>query len=233
MRRFTRRSRRRRRVLLGAAVVLVLLIGVPIVLAVSPVFAVRRVVVLGGDTDLTAAVSGALAGQVGIPLALVDSSTMQRAIASVPGVRTYTVESLPPGTLEVRVVPRTAVAQIAVPAGYAEVDAARVTLSTASTRIAGLPIVVVPPTADDPAAAFRAAAAVLGALSPALTRRVDSVDATTPNAVSLRLHGGRRVAWGGVDDSVAKAAALQAALVHAARGVHLIDVSAPGVVTTR
>lgn len=212
---------------------LVLLTGIPIALAVSPVFAVRRIVVLGGDAALTTAVSGALAAQVGVPLALVDRSRMQRAIASVPRVQTYTVESLPPGTLEVRVVPRAAVAQIAVPAGYAEVDAAEVTLSTAPARIAGMPLVVIPATARHPAAAFHAAAAVLGALPPALTRRVESVDATTPDAVSLRLHGGRRVVWGGMDDSAAKAAALQAALVHAARGAHLIDVSAPGVVTTR
>ncbi len=218
---------------LGAAIVLVLLTGIPIVLAVSPVFAVRRVVVVGGDAALTTAVSGALAGQVGVPLALVDRARVQRAVASVARVQTYSVESLPPGTLQVRVVPRVAVAQIAVPAGFAEVDAARVTLATAPVRFAGLPLVVVPATARHPAAAFRGAAAVLGTLPATVTRRVDSVTATTPDAVSLTLHGGRRVVWGGVDDSSAKAAALQAALVHAARGVHLIDVSAPGVVTTR
>lgn len=233
VRRFTRRSRRRRRVLLGAAVVLVLLTGIPIALAVSPVFAVRRVVVLGADAGLTSAVSGALAGQVGVPLALVDRGRLQRAIASVPGVQTYSVESLPPGTLEVRVVPRTAIAQVVVPAGYARVDAARVTLATAPTRFAGLPLVVVPAGAPRPAAAFRGAAAVIRALPGALARRVATVTATTPDAVSLTLRGGRRVTWGGVDDSAAKATALQAALVHAAHGAHVIDVSAPGVVTTR
>ena len=233
MRRFTRRTRRRRRLVAAAAGVLALAVLAPLALAVSPVFAVRRVVVAGADAALAGSLRHALRGQVGTPLALVDAAAVHRAIAAQPLVQSYGVEALPPSTLEIRVVPRTAIAQTRDARGYHVVDAARVVLRSSGTRVGGLPLVVAHGTGAAGERAFAGAAAVLLALPGPVLARLSGLTATSRDGVVLTLRDGRRVVWGSADGSAAKAAALQAALVGAAKGVRTIDVSAPGVVATR
>jgi cell division protein FtsQ len=99
-------------------------------------------------------------------------------------------------------------------------------------RLAGYPLVTLP-AGSAAGGAFTAAAAVLQALPADLSRRVDTVSATSRDDVTLVLHSGRQVVWGSADESAAKAAAFRAALVSAARGASTIDVSAPGIVSTR
>jgi cell division protein FtsQ len=227
VRRFTR-AMRRRRILIGAAAgFLVVSVATPVLLAVSPAFAVRTVTVTGADAALSGQVRQALAGEVGVPIALVDEAALTRRIGSVAGVASFTVARLPPGTLAVRVVARTAVAQVRTAGGYALVDAAGVALRASATRLPVVPLV----TAQPGSTGFGAAAAVLATLPAALRSQVTTVGARTADDVTLTLQHGRTVVWGSADDGPAKAAALAAALVRVAKGQHRIDVSVPGSVS--
>lgn len=228
MRRFTRGARRRRIVAAAAAGFLVVSVATPVLLAVSPAFAVRTITVTGGDPTLAARVRSALAPELGVPIALLDDAAVTARIASVAGVRSFSLERLPPATLAVRVVPRVPVAQVRRGASFALVDAAGVTLRTAASRIPGTPLVTAAPGAP-----FMAAAAVLASLPGALAAQVRTASAATPDAVQLILADGRVVVWGSPDDGRAKAAALAAALIHVARTAHRIDVSVPGAVSVR
>jgi cell division protein FtsQ len=232
VRRFTRASRRRRLVALGAGAFLLVSVAAPVLLAVSPAFAVRTITVTGASGSVADEVRGRLAPQLGVPIALVDTKAVAREVAAVARVQGFTTVRLPPDRLEVRVVERTPIAQLGSPAGYRLVDAAGVTLTTRPARFAGYPLVSVPagPSAEG---AFSAAASVVRALPADLAGRVDTVRAASRDDVTLVLRSGRQVVWGSADDSAAKAAALRAALVSAARGARIIDVSAPGIVSTR
>jgi cell division protein FtsQ len=217
-------------VLAGTTAAVVVLLGVPLGLAVSPVFAVRTIAVDGGSPAVTAAVRARLAGLAGTPLALVDPAAVRRAVQAVPQVASYRASSLPPGTLEVRVLERVAVGQVRQGAGWAQLDAAGVVLSTTTARLAGRPWIAVP-VASGPR--FAAAVAVLHALPAAVLARVEKVSAPGADDVRLRLAPGLTVEWGSADDGAAKGAALRAALKHVAHGARVVDVSAPGLVTVR
>lgn len=232
VRRFTRSSRRRRLIALGAGAFLLVSVATPVLLAVSPAFAVRTITVTGASGAVADQVRARLAPQLGVPIALVDAKAIGREVAAVARVQSFTTVRLPPDALEVRVVERTPVAQLRAADGYRLVDAARVPLAVHRARLAGYPVVSLP-AGPAAAGAFTAAAAVLQALPADLSRRVDAVAATSRDDVTLVLRSGRRVVWGSADDSAAKAAAFRAALVSAARGASTIDLSAPGIVSTR
>lgn len=230
VRRFTRSTRRRRRTLAGAAAAVVVLLGVPLGLAVSPVFAVRTIAVDGGSPAVTAAVHDRLAGLTGTPLALVDPGAVRRAVQAVPQVASYRASSLPPGTLEVRLVERVAVGQLRQGAAWAQVDPAGVVLATGGAPLRGRPVLDVP-AASGPR--FAATVAVLQALPASVLAEVAAVSAPGVDEVTLRLASGLTVRWGGADAAASKGAALQAALRHVARHATVVDVSAPGLVTVR
>lgn len=227
VRRFTRGARRRRIVALCAAGFLVVSVATPVLLAVSPAFAVRTVTVTGADAALAAQVRTALDAELGVPIALVDGKDVAARIGGVPAVERFSVARIPPGTLEVRVVPRTAVAQVRARGSYRLVDAAGVTLRTATVRIPATPLVAAAPGS----ASFLASTAVLRSLPLPLAARVRTVTAPTPDDVRLTLVDGRLVIWGSADDGAAKAVALSAALAGVAHGKHRIDVSVPGSVS--
>jgi hypothetical protein len=88
-------------------------------------------------------------------------------------------------------------------------------------------------TGSDADRTFRAVATAVTAAETVPGVTVVQASAATPDAVVLVLRTGRVVDWGGAERPAAKAEALRAALVRAARGAGEIDVSSPGVVTTR
>jgi cell division protein FtsQ len=212
--------------------VLVLLVGLPLLLAFGPVFPVRTIAVSGASGALAGQVRQALAGELGRPVAVVDDQDVAAALRTVPAVERFTLVRRPPSTLEIAVVPRTPVAQQRTAAGWAVLDAARVTIEVRPTRTSGLPAVTLPGASAHPGAAYAAAVSALQALSGA-DPVVTEVSATSPDDVVLTLAGGIQVRWGGAEDGAAKAEALRAALVRAAAGASEIDVSSPGVVQTR
>ncbi|GAA2753773.1 cell division protein FtsQ/DivIB [Amnibacterium kyonggiense] len=214
----------------GAVGVLVLLVGLPLLLAFGPVFPVRTIAVTGVSGGLADTVRSALRGQLGRPVALVEDRDVAAALARVPAVERFALVRRPPGTLEVAVVPRVAVVQQRTAAGWARLDAAHVTVSVEPDPSGALPVLTVP--AGTPAGAYASVVAALDAL-----RRSDppvtAVRLASADDVELTLRGGLLVRWGGPEHGAAKAEALDAALRRAAKGATEVDVSSPGVVLTR
>lgn len=107
VRRFTVRQRRRRYAWLGALAAVVLLGVGAVGAAYSPLFAVSKITVIGTQKLAPAAIEQALAGEMGTPLALVDSSAVKAALVSFPLVESYSIEARPPQELVVRIIERT------------------------------------------------------------------------------------------------------------------------------
>jgi len=76
----------------------------------------------------------------------------------------------------------------------------------------------------------RAALVVLDALSPPLRARMAALAADGPARIRLELHDGRQVVWGDATQNEAKVRVAERVLGGDAK---IMDVSAPGVVTTR
>ena len=233
MRRFTARRRRRRITWIVALSSVLLLVLVTLGVAYSPLFAVQRVSVVGTRSLDAATVEQALAGQIGTPLPLVDSSEVKAALVAFPLIETYTLEARPPDELIVRIVERTPVGQIASPAGYTLVDAAGVALSTTPEPTSGFPLIEIEGGTDS--RVFEAVATVYRALSPEIAARVSSMTATTPNDVTLTLgESGPLVVWGNADRSEEKAVVLAATMVASPPDTTaMYDVSSPDAVVVR
>lgn len=226
IRRFTQRSRRRRIVWLSALAAVVLLIGGSVAAAYSPLFAVQRITVTGTTTIDPAVIEGALADQLGTPLALVDTSEVKAALLTFPLIETYALEARPPHDLTVRIVERTPIGVVESGAGFTLVDAAGVALSTTAQRPAGQPLVEVEGGVDS--AAFRSAGLVVRALPADIRKTFTGVRASTADDVTLTLDSGLTVVWGSQEDSGLKALALSAALVKNP-DASSIDVTSPDV----
>ncbi|WP_312672091.1 FtsQ-type POTRA domain-containing protein [Microbacterium sp.] len=226
IRRFTQRSRRRRITWLSIVGAIVLLIGGSVAAAYSPLFAVERITVTGTTTIDPAVIEGALADQMGTPLALVDSSEVKAALLAFPLIETYALEARPPHDLTVRIVERTPIGVIESGAGFTLVDAAGVALSTTEERPAGQPLVEVEGGVDS--SAFRSAGLVVRALPADIRGALTGVRASTADDVTLTLDSGLTVVWGSEEDSALKALALSAALVKNPTASS-IDVTSPDV----
>lgn len=226
IRRFTQRSRRRRITWLSVVGAIVLLIGGSVAAAYSPLFAVERITVTGTTTIDPAAIEGALADQMGTPLALVDTSEVKAALLAFPLIETYALEARPPHDLTVRIVERTPIGVIESGAGFTLVDAAGVALSTTEERPAGQPLVEVEGGVDS--SAFRSAGLVVRALPADVRSALTGVRASTADDVTLTLDSGLTVVWGSEEDSALKALALSAALVKNPTASS-IDVTSPDV----
>jgi cell division protein FtsQ len=231
VRRFTRRSRRRRitwAVVIGALVALVVVIGVG---AYSPLMALREVRVEGAQRVPAAEVQAAFAEVIGTPLPLIDQSEVQEALEAFPLIETYTTETIPPGTLVVRIVERTPVGVIDTGSGLELVDAAGVVIERPAERPEGQPLIEV----DGGIAGegFRAVASVVRSLPADVRVQLTRATAETADDVRLELTGGARVVWGSAEDSAQKATVL-ARLMGAAPpdSVSFYDVSAPSSAVT-
>ncbi|KJL32612.1 FtsQ-type POTRA domain-containing protein [Microbacterium azadirachtae] len=227
IRRFTQRSRRRRIGWIVGAALALLVVGGSIGAAYSPLFAVETVTVEGTSALKAADVQKALSGQVGRPLALVDSSAVKAALVAFPLIETYRLEAHPPHDLVVRIVERTPVGVLQADDGrFTVVDAAGVALSTAEARPAGYALIDV--AGGTGSKAFAAVGTALRSLPAELRGQVDSATASTPDDIVLKLSGGAQVVWGSAEQSARKTLSLQA-LMKANPSAASYDVSSPGV----
>lgn len=224
IRRFTQRSRRRRIIGWSAVGVAVALVGGSIAAAYSPLFAVERITVVGASTLDPATLETALAGQIGTPLALVDSSEVKAALLAFPLIETYSVEARPPHELAVRIVERTPVGVLASDAGYTLVDAAGVALSTTAEQPAGQPLLEIDGGPGSPA--FESAGLVVRSLPADVRQQLTAVRATTADDVTLTLGSGLTVVWGSEEESAKKGVLLSRVLA-ANPDAATIDVSSP------
>ncbi|WP_460364718.1 cell division protein FtsQ/DivIB, partial [Actinocorallia lasiicapitis] len=171
--------------------------------------------------------------RIGAPLARVDTGAVARRIAALREVEGVTVDRGWPTTLVITVRERRPVAVFPSAQGFAQVDAFGVTVITSRDRRGNLPVLAVAqPGPGDPAT--KAALGVLTALPTRLSSRLVTIEALSPQNVVLRLGGGITVVWGSAERPKEKVKLLDALLrTRAGRLAHTIDVSAPGVVTTR
>lgn len=237
VRRFTKRTRRRKLLWLGAlGVAVVLVLGVVLV-SFSPLMALRDIQVEGASRVSSVAVQNALKSQLGKPLPLVNMGTIRSELASFSLIRSYSTETLPPGTLVIRVVERQPIGVVKDGSKFNVVDPARVVISSSSTRPGSYPLIHVagPVGSQRELTAFAAVAAVLEALPSSVLTQVDAISASTPDDVTLTLvDSGPSVVWGSASQSDLKAAVLAKLMaVPGNKTVSEYDVSTPSSVVTR
>ncbi|MDT7572953.1 MAG: cell division protein FtsQ [Actinomycetota bacterium] len=226
--RWARRRRALRWVGIGAAALAPLAL-LAWVLLMSPLLAVRTVAVTG-TTRLSPEQVRAAADVVrGTPLARIDAGAVVRRVESLQAVSDVRVTRAWPSTLKLQVIERRPVAGVLTKAGVTLVDAEGVPFAAAPALPPGLVrLQVTHPGPKDPTT--RAALDVLAVLPQPLRARVRIVRAASPSSVTLVLRDGRRVLWGGNDDTALKAQATEALLKLPGT---IYDVSRPGVVTRR
>lgn len=226
VRRFTKRSRRRRIVWAVVGGTVVALIAVIVSVAYSPLMALREVRIEGAQRIPAAEVQAAFAEVIGTPLPLIDSGEVHAALEAFPLIETYATETIPPGTLVVRIVERTPVGVIDTGSGLELVDAAGVVIERPEAQPEGQPLIEVDGGVADEG--FRAVAAVVRSLPADVRAQLTRVTAETADDVRLELAGGASVVWGSAEDSAQKATVL-ARLMGAAPpdSVALYDVSSP------
>ena len=226
------RSARRRRIARRAGLVAAGLAPLALLgwlLLSSPLLAVRTVAVSGTSRLTPAEVRAAAHVVIGTPLARVDDAAVVRRVEALRPVEAVQVSRGWPGTLRIRVVERRPMVGI--------VDGHRVTLldadGVAFASVAALPpgvvrLQVTRPGPKDPATL--AALHVLADLTGPMRGRVRIIRAASPSSVTLVLHDGRRVLWGGAGQTALK---LEAAEVLLTMPGTVFDVSRPEVVTRR
>ena len=212
-----------RRALLAIAIVVPVVAALIWVVWFSPWLSVARVEV---SVTSTSEVAGPLPEEEIRVIANVAPGTpLLRVprIAALPQVRSVTVSRAWPDAIVIDVLRRDPVALVAVASGYDIVDEDGVVMRTVPSEVTGVPLVRA--TGDGVVAAVTVAREV-----PAwLSERVDEIEASTRNNVTLRLRNGSTVMWGSAGDTAFKAEVLQTLLqVKAQR----YDVSAPGVPAT-
>jgi cell division protein FtsQ len=226
VRRFTSRSRHRRNVWIGVVATALTLVAFVLVGVFSPLMALRTIEVTGTNRIPAADVAGALDGQLGTPLPLLDLTEVKRELSEFTLIRSFVTESRPPDTLVVRIVEREPVGAITSAAGFDLVDAAGVVIQSGPDRPQGYPIITA--ATGTSGAGFQAAVAVVGALPDSIRGQLDSAAAATKDDVTLTLVGGARVVWGNAERSEYKAVVLAALIVsHPVGSVTEYDVSSP------
>lgn len=172
----------------------------------SPWLALRSVELVGGDRFGNSQLQSIVGGQMGQPLALVDTAAVQRGVQQDPAVKSARVVRVWPGTLEVRVSERVPVLAVPVPAtdpatglpgepdstttegsgGYALMAADGVVVET----VAEIPEAMTATDAQTVAAgddAVEAAAAVMAALPPGLQSKVTTISANSRDSVLFHM----------------------------------------------
>ncbi|MEV1130635.1 cell division protein FtsQ/DivIB [Agromyces sp. NPDC049794] len=232
VRRFTKRSRRRRITWAVAVGSILALVAVVAAAAYSPLMALREVRVEGAQRIPSGEVQAAFDGVLGTPLPLIESSEVHAALSEFPLIETYATETIPPGTLVVRIVERTPVGVIDTESGLELVDAAGVVIERPDERPEGQPLIEVEGGVADEG--FRAVAGVVRTLPPEVRAQLTRATAETVDDVRLELAGGATVVWGSAEESAFKATVL-AALMRGAPPdeVAVYDVSAPSSPVTR
>lgn len=214
-------SRTRIATLVALVVVLLATAGAVYAVWFSSVLDVERVRVLGGSQgdEVLAAASIPL----GVPIARVDTASVQQRVSAIPWVKSVDVRRGWPSEIVIAVTERVPVARKMTEGGAQGVDAEGVAFSPQSK----LPDNLVVVTANGPALA--ASVEVLQALPPEIKNRVTRVAASTRDDVRLHLKSGAIVRWGSAQEPEFKSQVLLALLPRRAR---VYDVSAPQLPTT-
>ncbi|TQL69220.1 cell division protein FtsQ [Nocardioides albertanoniae] len=163
---------------------------------------------------------------IGEPLATADLGAVQlRVLNGLPMVRSVNVSREWPDKIRVDVTERTPVAVVSIGGRLRALDETGTVFWDYKKAPRGLPMVNT--VTGTNSSALREAAAVASALPADLAKRVDHVEVTTVDSISLEMNNDKRVVWGSSAQSDTKADVL-VALMKAEPKVARYDVSVPG-----
>jgi cell division protein FtsQ len=205
-----------------ALLLVALVAGTVWLLFFSRVLSVQAVEVAGESSLSATRVREVAAVTEGEPLALVDLAAVEARVQALAEVRDAEVTRHWPDTVTVEVDERTPVAVVDIGGSLRGLDVEGVVFREFRSVPPGLPRVETP--LDTGRDALREAAAVVSALPEGIAGRVDHVEVSTVDQISLVLRDGRRVVWGSAEQSEVKAEVLVALLRHRAQRY---DVSVP------
>lgn len=219
-----RRRRNRRRLVVRVLVpllVLALIAGGIYLVGFSPVLAIKTVRISGEKYLTSEQIARTAAVPYGAPMARTDIQAIQRRVAGIKQVESASVHRNWPNTVTITVRERSAVYAVDQGSSYLLVD--RYGIGFRSAPSAGsLPRAAVP---ADNQRVLKSVGIVVGALPTSLQHKVDRVEATTRDSITLRMADGDEVFWGSEEQSQLKAQVLVPLLKQ--KGTHY-DVSAPG-----
>jgi cell division protein FtsQ len=225
--------RSRRALIIGAVIVAVLAGFATWLLAFSSVFGVHTVVVSGEHRLSEQQVLSAARVSTGTPLLRLDTAGIRARVETLPDVASVKVTTSFPTTVRITITERVPVGVVKHDSGFALVDRTGDQFRTVPKRPAHLPLLVVP-VGTDARTTGGAVATVAAALPERVLTRTESIQALDPRAITLLLHDGTVVRWGGPDRSAMKADVLLALLSRPNTGqVSQIDVSDPSQPFTR
>jgi cell division protein FtsQ len=226
--RFTAYSRRRKATLwtlvasFGSLTILVL------ATLVTPIMAIQSIQVEGIKLLKEESVVNALKNQIGKPLPLVSAANVAESLKPFSLIESFSLVSLPPNTLLVRVSERQPIGVVQVSGTNYLYDPAGVRISIATGK-ESLPRILIA-NAPEKSKEFEAAIEVLMALPANLLGKVSEINAKSKDDVVLSLRGysGQKIIWGDGSDSVLKSKVLEALIANQKSSDRVTyDVSSP------
>lgn len=217
--------------------VLVAVAALAVLIAVavySPVLAVTKISVRGTNDVDPKAITKSLSSQIGKPLPQINEAEIATLLAPYRLIESFTVVSVPPHTLVVRIVERTPIAIVYVGDNFYYFDPAGVKLGVArdTSKLPVLDVKGIPRTSKT----FKTAIAVLLALPADLLPKIALVSARSTDNVSFRLRGyaGQKVIWGDKSEAALKSRVLAALIKNQSPTSRVTyDVSSPNSPTVR
>ncbi len=223
-----RRLRRRRRIVVAVLVAVAVLLGAAVwTVRYSSLLAVRDVQVQGAGLLTAGQIRAAAQVSSGTPLARVDTAAVAARVAALPPVSKVEVHRSWPSTVRIEVTERTPVYQLRDGTSYYWVDRSGVVFHLGRSADAKLPQALA---GNGGQRLLKDLATTVSALSPALRRQTDHLEAATPDSITVVLTGNRRIVWGSADQSPEKSTVATAMLGTRAS---VYDVSSPDHPTAR
>jgi cell division protein FtsQ len=234
-RRFARRQWARRwlawKPVLAVVLLIAVLVGAVWLVFFSSYLAVQGVQVTGVHQLSASEVRAAADVQEGQPLARVDLDRIRSRVEAMAPVRSADVTREWPDQVRIVVEERVPVAVVEIGGQLRGMDAEGVIFRDYAKAPPDLPRVTSGPGTDSEA--LREAALVVAALPADLATKVDHVEVTTVDEISLVLRDDRTVEWGSAEESDEKAEVLAALLAApTTKQATTFDVSVPGQPTT-
>ncbi|WP_232548595.1 cell division protein FtsQ/DivIB [Propioniciclava soli] len=224
------RARLLRRVrIAGVLVALVALVGgAAWLMGWSSVFSADEVATEGLVVLTHDEVVAAAQVPLGQPLARIETDEIAERVRELPPVADVRVGVRFPHTVTVAVTEREPVIALEIGRNYVSVDAEGVPFHSGTERPDG--VLLARGSAINDTELLAGLATVAASLPPPVRDLVDVIGADTLDSITLTLTDGRRIVWGGPEDSELKGRVVQPLLGVSGR---VLDVSAPSHPTSR
>lgn len=235
------RDRRRWRLVCAVLLVAAVLAAAAWVLLGSRLLVVRHVEVSGTHLVPRDRLVHVARIRLGLPMVRLDTGAVRDRIQRIREVESAEVDRVWPGTVRIEVRERVPLVAVERAGRYYQLDRFAMVVVDSAQRPALPLLTAASPGPEDPATL--AALQVLQELPESMVRRLVSLEAPSPQAVTLRLGGGGlgeddagplTVVWGAPGRAAEKLRLVEALRrTSAGRSAHTIDVSSPEVVTAR